>query len=126
MHLYPPFPRYLSTLHTNAFERMPFLKRIVEKSLSNRMSDVLFRMCHLAFTSFGGPSRTCSNPPCQICRRQGRSVWVMKLRGINATAVGLVFTAVYRLWEVGCLPPAFAVITGAVLGLCWYAVVGGQ
>jgi chromate transport protein ChrA len=25
------------------------------------------------------------------------------LRGINATAVGLVFTAVYRLWEIGYL-----------------------
>jgi len=27
------------------------------------------------------------------------------LRGINATAVGLVFTAVYRLWEIGYLSP---------------------
>lgn len=27
------------------------------------------------------------------------------LRGINATAVGLVFTAVYRLWEIGYLTP---------------------
>ncbi|KAL4783888.1 putative chromate ion transporter [Aspergillus varians] len=83
--------------------------------------------------------------------------WVVDLlRGINATAVGLVFTAVYRLWEVGYLtpddsngqslakepwwvvvaaiayagnawfkvPPAFAIISGAVLGLCWYAAVG--
>lgn len=25
------------------------------------------------------------------------------LRGVNATAVGLVFTAVYRLWEIGYL-----------------------
>ncbi|KAL5334952.1 chromate transporter-domain-containing protein [Aspergillus crustosus] len=78
------------------------------------------------------------------------------LRGINATAVGLFLTAVYRLWEVGFLTPdnskgeslakepwwvvvatiayagnawfkvpaAFAIISGAVLGLCWYAVVG--
>ena len=30
--------------------------------------------------------------------------WVIALlRGINCTAVGLVFTAVYRLWEVGYL-----------------------
>ena len=28
---------------------------------------------------------------------------VATLRGINATAVGLVFTAVYRLWEIGWL-----------------------
>ncbi|KAL6229719.1 hypothetical protein BDW75DRAFT_224548 [Aspergillus navahoensis] len=77
------------------------------------------------------------------------------LRGVNAAAVGLVFTAVYRLWEIGFLtpqerdgqslakepwwvvvaavtyaesawfkvPPAAAILTGAVLGLCWYGVV---
>lgn len=27
------------------------------------------------------------------------------LRGVNATAVGLVFTAFYRLWEIGYLTP---------------------
>lgn len=78
------------------------------------------------------------------------------LRGVNATAVGLVFTAVYRLWEIGYLtpgnndgqslanepwwvviaavtyaesawfnvPPAIAIILGAILGLCWYGAVG--
>ncbi|KAK6513602.1 hypothetical protein TWF506_008039 [Arthrobotrys conoides] len=78
------------------------------------------------------------------------------LRGVNATAVGLVFTAVYRLWEIGYLtaeanqgqslarepwwvvvavvtyaesawfgvPPALAIVMGAVLGLCWYGAVG--
>ncbi|CEL09250.1 Putative Chromate ion transporter (Eurofung) [Aspergillus calidoustus] len=77
------------------------------------------------------------------------------LRGVNASAVGLVFTAVYRLWEIGYLspserdgqslakepwwvvvavvtyaesawfkvPPAFAILLGAALGLCWYGVV---
>ncbi|CAN9234539.1 unnamed protein product [Alternaria alternata] len=83
--------------------------------------------------------------------------WVLSLlRGINATAVGLVFTAVYRLWEIGYLtpessngrsladepwwvvvaalayaetawfgvPPAVAIIVGAVLGLGWYGAVG--
>lgn len=30
---------------------------------------------------------------------------VSLLRGINATAVGLVFTAVYRLWGIGYLTP---------------------
>lgn len=82
--------------------------------------------------------------------------WVSSLlRGINATAVGLVFTAVYRLWEIGYLvpesgdgkslgqepwwvvvatvayaetawfkvPPAVAIIFGAILGLAWYGVV---
>jgi len=83
--------------------------------------------------------------------------WVVDLlRGVNATAVGLVFTAVYRLWEIGYLvpedsrgrslaaepwwvvvaavtyaesawfnvPPAVAIVIGAVLGLCWYGAVG--
>jgi chromate transport protein ChrA len=32
--------------------------------------------------------------------------WVVSLlRGINASAVGLVFTAVYRLWQIGYLTP---------------------
>lgn len=84
-------------------------------------------------------------------------VWVVTfLRGINATAVGLVFTAVYRLWEIGYLtpessdgkslgqepwwvvvatltyaetawfgvPPAVAIVFGAVLGLGWFGTVG--
>ncbi|KAL3444343.1 chromate transporter-domain-containing protein [Aspergillus insuetus] len=88
-----------------------------------------------------------------------RRKWVVDiLRGVNATAIGLVFTAVYRLWEVGYLtagagngqslakepwwvvvaalayaenawfrvPPAFSIISGAVLGLVWYGVVGGD
>jgi chromate transport protein ChrA len=83
--------------------------------------------------------------------------WVTSvLRGINATAVGLVFTAVYRLWEIGYLtpessdgrsladepwwvvvaaltyaetawfnvPPAVAILIGALLGLGWYGAVG--
>ena len=85
-----------------------------------------------------------------------RRKWVGDvLRGVNATAVGLVFTAVYRLWEIGNLtngestgaslamepwwvvvaavtfaesawfgvPPAVAIVVGAVLGLGWYGVV---
>ncbi|PSN63164.1 chromate ion transporter-like protein [Corynespora cassiicola Philippines] len=83
--------------------------------------------------------------------------WIISLlRGINATAVGLVFTAVYRLWEIGYLtpesingkslagepwwvvvaaltyaesawfdvPPALAIVIGAVLGLGWFGAVG--
>ncbi|PFH51369.1 hypothetical protein AMATHDRAFT_142625 [Amanita thiersii Skay4041] len=34
-----------------------------------------------------------------------RRVVISLLRGMNAAAVGLVFTAVYRLWEVGYLTP---------------------
>ncbi|KAF2837856.1 putative chromate ion transporter [Patellaria atrata CBS 101060] len=44
------------------------------------------------------------------------------LRGINATAVGLVFTAVYRLWEIGYLTPAAS--TGKSLATePWWVVV---
>jgi chromate transport protein ChrA len=77
------------------------------------------------------------------------------LRGVNATAVGLVYTAVYRLWEIGFLssqatageslgkepfwlvvaalsysanawfkvPIPIAIVSGAILGLCWFGVV---
>jgi chromate transport protein ChrA len=87
---------------------------------------------------------------------RSRSYVVAALRGINATAVGLVFTAVYRLWQIGYLsklytagqslalnpwwlvvsalsyamtawfkvPPAGAIISGAIFGLCWYGAVG--
>lgn len=37
--------------------------------------------------------------------RKRRSV-IRFLRGVNATAIGLVFTAVYRLWEIGYLTPS--------------------
>lgn len=85
-----------------------------------------------------------------------KAIVASALRGINAVAVGLVFAAVYRLWEIGYLtptsgrgkslagdpwwvvvaavtysgaawfkvPPAVAVLGGAVLGLCWYGVAG--
>lgn len=90
----------------------------------------------------------------RVLRKKKRVVDL--LRGVNATAVGLVFTAVYRLWEIGYLvadnsrgqslamepwwvvvaaityaesawfnvPPAVAIIIGAILGLCWYGAVG--
>lgn len=52
-----------------------------------------------------------------------RRKWVGDLlRGINATAVGLVFTAVYRLWEIGFLTPR--VSNGQSLGKePWWVVV---
>jgi chromate transport protein ChrA len=44
------------------------------------------------------------------------------LRGINAAAVGLIYTAVYRLWEQGFLSEAFT--SGSSLGLDpWWVVV---
>lgn len=43
------------------------------------------------------------------------------LRGVNASAVGLVFTAVFRLWEVGFLG---RMEEGASLGMePWWLVV---
>ncbi|KAI4764078.1 chromate ion transporter-like protein [Aureobasidium sp. EXF-3400] len=89
-------------------------------------------------------------------RIRTKAVVASALRGINAAAVGLVFAAVYRLWEIGYLtpssgrgkslagdpwwvvvaavtysgaawfrvPPAVAVLGGAVLGLGWYGVAG--
>ncbi|KAK4554731.1 hypothetical protein LTR86_008233 [Recurvomyces mirabilis] len=55
------------------------------------------------------------------------------LRGVNATAVGLIFTAVYRLWEQGYLMPQrsngqslamepwwVVVATIAYSGSCWF------
>ena len=79
----------------------------------------------------------------------------LALRASPYPTVGLVFTAVYRLWNIGYLtpettsgqslaldpwwvvvatvtytesawfgvPPAAAIVIGAVLGLCWYGVV---
>ncbi|KAL4963143.1 chromate transporter-domain-containing protein [Aspergillus stella-maris] len=46
------------------------------------------------------------------------------LRGVNATAVGLVFTAVYRLWEIGYLSPERGGSEGVSLARePWWVVV---
>lgn len=52
-----------------------------------------------------------------------RRKWVVDwLRGVNAAAVGLVFTAVYRLWEIGYLTPKAS--NGQSLALePWWVVV---
>jgi chromate transport protein ChrA len=62
-----------------------------------------------------------------------KPVVVATLRGVNATAVGLIFTAVYRLWEQGYLTPQrsngqslamepwwVVVATVAYSGSCWF------
>ncbi|KAJ5549812.1 hypothetical protein N7535_002246 [Penicillium sp. DV-2018c] len=65
--------------------------------------------------------------------------WVKSaVRGINAGAVGLIYTAVYRIWQVGYLDEGFqsggryfgvaaplAILLGAVMGLIRYGVVYG-
>jgi len=37
---------------------------------------------------------------------RARAWFLAILRGVNAAAVGLVFTAVYKLWQIGCLTAA--------------------
>ncbi|KAH8600982.1 chromate transporter-domain-containing protein [Bisporella sp. PMI_857] len=50
--------------------------------------------------------------------------WVKSgLRGVNAAAVGLIYTAVYRLWQIGFIDEGFQ--TGKSLGDDpWYVVIG--
>lgn len=44
------------------------------------------------------------------------------LRGLNAAAVGLIYTAVYRLWEIGYVDENFS--SGASLGRDpWWVVI---
>lgn len=49
--------------------------------------------------------------------------WVTScLRGVNASAVGLVYTAVYRLWEIGFIDEAYQ--SGSSLGRDpWWVVI---
>ena len=62
---------------------------------------------------------------------RNRQWFISGLRGVNAAAVGLIYTAVYRLWEQGILSET--VTSGSSLGLDpWWIVVtatsfvGGQ
>jgi chromate transport protein ChrA len=113
----------------------------------------------LAFVAIFSPGIILAVGVQSIWQAMRTKSWVLSLlRGINATAVGLVFTAVYRLWEIGYLtpessdgkslamepwwvvvaavtyaetawfsvPPAFAILFGAVLGLGWYGAVGSK
>ena len=55
-------------------------------------------------------------------RLRKRRAVVSILRGVNATAVGFIFTAVYRLWEIGYLTPQNN--QGASLGTePWWLVI---
>jgi chromate transport protein ChrA len=60
-----------------------------------------------------------------IWRVLRRKSWVVAfLKGVNATAVGLVFTAVYRLWQIGLLNEK--AISGESLGNDpWWLLVAG-
>ncbi|KAI9789540.1 MAG: hypothetical protein M1816_005947 [Peltula sp. TS41687] len=48
------------------------------------------------------------------------------LRGINAAAVGLIFTAVYRLWRVGLVSPTYQRGTSLWNEPWWLAVTAGS
>ncbi|KAF1963277.1 chromate ion transporter-like protein [Byssothecium circinans] len=111
----------------------------------------------LAFTAIFLPGIILAVGVQSIWEVMRKRTWVLSLlRGINAAAVGLVFTAVYRLWEIGYVtpesssgkslaqepwwvvvaavtyaetawfgvPPALAILLGAVLGVGWYGAVG--
>jgi chromate transport protein ChrA len=62
-----------------------------------------------AFLGFVGiflPGITLAVAAQSFWRVMRRKKWILDLlRGLNATAVGLVFTAVYRLWGIGYLTP---------------------
>jgi chromate transport protein ChrA len=49
--------------------------------------------------------------------------WVKAgLRGVNAAAVGLIYTAIYRLWEIGYIDEEFT--SGSSLGRDpWWVVI---
>ncbi|KAF2032176.1 MFS general substrate transporter [Setomelanomma holmii] len=112
----------------------------------------------LAFVGIFAPGLILAVGVQSIWQVMRTKAWVLSLlRGINAAAVGLVFTAVYRLWEIGYLtpesssgqslageswwvvvaavtyaetawfnvPPAIAIMLGALLGLAWYGVQDG-
>ncbi|GLB42917.1 putative chromate transporter [Lyophyllum shimeji] len=80
----------------------------------------------LAFLGIFAPGLWLSVAFQSIWRRvRTRREVVSVLRGVNALAVGLVFTAVYRLWEIGYLTPAGA--QGTSLGRePWWLVVAAS
>ena len=64
-----------------------------------------------------------------------RAWFLSILRGVNASAVGLVFTAVYKLWQIGCLtatdqsgsplgssPWLVAIVGTAFVGSAWFGL----
>lgn len=60
----------------------------------------------LGFVGIFVPGLTLAVGVQSLWRAMRTKPWVASLlRGINAAAVGLVFTAVYRLWEIGYLTP---------------------
>jgi len=59
-----------------------------------------------------------------LWRQLRRKVWLKSvLRGVHASAVGLVFAAVYRLWQIGLLDAEYR--SGRPLGSdpWWVAIV---
>jgi chromate transport protein ChrA len=77
----------------------------------------------IAFVGIFSPGLTLAVAVQGFWRVMRTKQWVVNiLRGVNATAVGLVFTAVYRLWEIGYLTPE--VSKGQRLALNpWWVVV---
>ena len=77
----------------------------------------------LGFIAIFGPGITLATGFQSLWRRV-RTWRAMKsaIRGLNSAAVGLIWTAVYRLWEIGYLRAGFS--TGTSLGQePWYLVI---
>ena len=54
---------------------------------------------------------------------RSKSWFLSVLKGVNAAAVGLVFTAVYKLWQIGDLAPS---TSGAAAKTTSMTTTGGQ
>ena len=69
----------------------------------------------LAYVAIFAPGLALHSATMHAWRRLRRRRWlVAALRGLNATAVGLIYAAVYRLWEIGAVGRDFR--DGASLG----------
>ncbi|KAF8536988.1 chromate transporter-domain-containing protein [Trichophaea hybrida] len=73
-------------------------------ALANSSSTVLGAVLGFLGIFFPGITLAVGFQSIWVVARKRREV-VSLLRGVNAAAVGLVFTAVYRLWEIGYLTP---------------------
>ena len=53
--------------------------------------------------------------------------WVKSLlRGVNAAAVGLIYTAVYRLWQIGYIDEGFQQGTSLAVEPWWVVVTASS
>lgn len=77
----------------------------------------------LSYVAIFAPGMLLATGSLTLWSRLRNRRWVGSvLRGVNAAAVGLIYTAVYRLWEIGYVDENFS--NGASLGRDpWWVVV---